>query len=1121
MSASQRYDMGEPRVSPRVLDKVRSQFPGWAAASWSRETTAANDNNGYSEFLLSSDWMLRPEGLAELSDELEKSIEGARVAYNSEFSSFKIRCLASEEDAVMGKCQSLMDKIVQRELSRGLDNSKHIMTLKQWRDGAYATSKSEKKKYVMALAPSHIRDSMYRTAWIMPDTLVQKDVVLSRLVPSKAFVKLQNLTGCKMMISGDGLCMYIGAESEDEVSMAERKLTTLAKYASIPSEADLRCESFIYAEDQQGGLAKFTYMAHGAKEILKTFFLDRMVYSLAEDNSAYGRLFDKGVVVTMSGVALKGANSTPVTSSSNRGKPYIAFSSEWHYRAKQPSTDVASSVPFDPNPRVTSWITKLPTPELMLPHGDGKDTPDPESGIHKGLLKATSNYNSEHGLTQKEIYEQQDRLLPHQISQVIPTLPKATQSKTKPQLIQENTHEQKSGPPRQANHALPTLTESGPEQIQKTMPQWSPEGMPKQRVPEVPRGGHTTLTRGRRGNSGMGRGDRRHNNGRQGGQRKRGSRDNRDNHGNRGNRNNHGDRGNRGNRGNHGDGGNRGRRPAGRQRPTEQLRMNSRNTLGNISDRTPLSFPNFSQSTSQNQPKKNNNTVDSGSENFSSTSFVAPHLRYLIPGAQRSTSKEASQDTHGKEGILIDLESDKSDDEQSMKKLQTVIDEIAEEMMPQSGGVQSLPAQQTTIRPDPFAETWNMHLLQQRQPPTETRSYARDSQGQILHSTMKQQAGSRSTRKYPSSSHKVSISEDPAPQLIEAMTEKISHMLGSLEVFPGQVSLKAQIGRFCLTKINRSYLQTQGDGEQLHGIKEALDKHHANPLDVMFTNILTSEGADANHIAFMNDSLGKRMWNGDTRRTVYEITCRALTTDKRYCKFIVEVDGDDFTYQVRQFPCESSALFIHCPKRSWDFKVSLSKSQDLGEDFNKFAEDLIRGMRIVPQKSGVPIVEITAKRDYQVDMLAFRTRNIASYTKFNGASDVMEICEVHDMDPSDITEGDSKVTVQLEQRDVYQQLGQLGTWYEVSMQSKTVNKALQQNRNLEFGEEVDWSPKKLQETGAFDELIRSTIEVVKNIDGVGYWGDNNQDTVIHGMPLTGSTTSSRISGSVILPPSIW
>ncbi|KAI2464562.1 hypothetical protein F4781DRAFT_439477 [Annulohypoxylon bovei var. microspora] len=1115
MSELQAPDPGKPLAESQVLEKVRSQFPTWATATQSRGAAATN-GNGHSEFILASNWMLRPEGLGELSEGL-KDIEGVQVTYEAEFSSLKIRCSSEEEQAIMAKCQSLMDKIVQGELDGGLAVSNKVIAPKQWHVDANDASKNDKKKSVMALAPSDIRGSVCRTAWIVPDNLVQKGVGMPKLVSSKAFAMLQRLTGCTMMMSSDGLSVYIGAESEDKLSMVERKLTTLAKYASIPSEADIRCESFIYAEDQQDALAKFTYLAHGMGPILRTFFLDRKKYLPVNGKPAYGRLFENGVVLTLSSDDLtptpNGVGITPATPFSDRNGAYIAFSSGWRYRPKQASLelrsgDMAPSVPFDPNTRVTSWITKLPKPELMLPHGDEKNIAGPGSSANNGYSKGVSINDDEPNLTQKGIYEQKSQLLPRQINQIRPTLPTSSQEKTMPQPAQADMHEQQSQPlARQIKQAPLTLPKSSQGGLQKTTPQPAQEGMPKQQKPNVSQNGHATNTRGKRGNHGQKRGDGKHN-GRQEGQRKRGNRGRRPYQ----------------------------QRPYGRQRPTEQPRINSNGGTSHVADQTPARFSHFPQRDSQNQT---DNTVEAGHKKSDSARYVPPHLRYLNPGGQTGANGQASQDTPGaREGRLIDLDSDESDHEQRLEKLKISVDKMTEETQVQTGETRSLPTQSTTVSADPFADAWSSHRIlpgnNQARGSQAGGSQAHGSQTRVVHSTMRQQAGAPTVRKYGLSLGNGSVREDPDPQMIEAMSQKIVRMMSSLEVFSGEVSLRADIGRLCLTGINGSYVRAQSQGQPLQDIKEALDKHYINTEDVMFTNILTAEGADANYIAFMNNSFGTRMWSGDTRRTVYNIFCSALTKDSKLCKFVIEVNGGDFTYRVDQSSSDSCSLFVHCPKRSWDFQVALAKSQDLGEDYNNFAKDLIDSMRITPQPNGIPTLELTIKRAFGVELLYVRTRNIASYvrklgadsatssvgTEDNTTSTMMEIREVHDMAPTGITETTDKVTALFQQRPVSEQLGHLGTWYEVSMQSKTVNKALQQNRDLELGEEVDWSPEKLQESGAFDELIRSTIEVVKNIDGVGYWGDNYQDAMIHGMPPTGSTTHSHVSGTIAAKP-LW
>ncbi|KAI1098904.1 hypothetical protein F4804DRAFT_349858 [Jackrogersella minutella] len=982
MSGQLGQNSGNPRGVLYVNEKICAQFPDWASANKSR--VAATGNMKYSEFLVVSNWILRPEGLREFLDGLKQRVEGVQVTYDLENTSPKIRCLASEEKVIMALCQEVMDKIVQEELKVDLAASKKIATREQWLANDATTYEQDKREYLMAFAPAEIQAFVFQTAWIMPENLAKRGVVVMKLLPTDSFSRLQDLTGCTMMTSGDELAVYIGAESAEKVDIVERKLTTLAKYAAIPSQATTCGENFIYAEDEQHSLATFSYVAHGPKSSLRTFFLDRAQYRLKQGESTYGTIFEKGVIVNLTSHEIAEKKEViPVAPTRNTDEPFKAFSAAtgWAYKPKQGSLQLESkrvlpSVSFDPNPQVTSWITRLPRPELMLPHGDRQESPDLESGTNNDHSQSLSTNGSMSNPARSGVPERQDQSVRHQNNQAPLALPESNQ---------------------EALHMV--------------------NSQPREVYPAPLRGGGGSSAQ-KRGKSKKNRGS--------GAQRGRG---------------------------------NRGTRPyrqraSGRQHPAGRSSMNPNGETGLVVDRTP--------------------------SNFRST------------GPQDQMTEEV---------------------ESLQQRIQTLV---------------SLPDEPKTMPVNPIANDWNSNRVRSPNALSEA-----DDPPRVLRNTMMQQAGARTGRKqgYHNANSRSNDESmyDQDPQLIQSMSQKLVRMMSSLEVFPGAVSLRAELGRLCLTKINPNYVcvpgrVVPGQAKPLQDIKEALDKHHINSQTVIFTNILTAEAADANYLASMQDSLGKRMWVGDVRRTIYQVFCYAITKERKACRFTVEVDGSNFSYRVLQLPEDSCNLYVHCPKRSWDFRVTFTKSQYLGETFDHFAKDLVDCMRVLPQNSGVPLLEFLVKRAWQVEILLVRTRNVATYKR--GESDLsssekvgseespsslLEICEVHDMTPTGIEETTDATSITLAQHPGIQQLGQLGTWYEASVQCDMINKALQQNRDLELGEEVDWSPEKLQEAGAFEKLIRSATETVKKIDRVGYWGDNYQDAMIHSMPGTSSVAPSQRS----------
>ncbi len=163
-----------------------------------------------------------------------------------------------------------------------------------------------------------------------------------------------------------------------------------------------------------------------------------------------------------------------------------------------------------------------------------------------------------------------------------------------------------------------------------------------------------------------------------------------------------------------------------------------------------------------------------------------------------------------------------------------------------------------------------------------------------------------------------------------------------------------------------------------------------------------------------------------------------------------------------------------------------------------------------PQKSGIPRLEFAIKTGYLVEIGIVRVRNVATCVRkktsaFSSAvneesgSSVLKISEVHDMVTFTIDRGDETTYISEPFKGNLDK-GELATWFEISMESKAVTSAFRENENIELGDEPTWSPEELRDAGAFETLTRAAIDTVKRIDGVGYWSNNNQDSMIHGRP---------------------
>lgn len=78
--------------------------------------------------------------------------------------------------------------------------------------------------------------------------------------------------------------------------------------------------------------------------------------------------------------------------------------------------------------------------------------------------------------------------------------------------------------------------------------------------------------------------------------------------------------------------------------------------------------------------------------------------------------------------------------------------------------------------------------------------------------------------------------------------------------------------------------------------------------------------------------------------------------------------------------------------------------------------------------------------------------------------------------------------------------GHPSMWFEASIQSNAMISAFQENKTLELGDETEWSFETLRNARAFEDLVTAASDTVKQMDGVGYWSENNQSSMIHGRP---------------------
>ncbi|KAI0971459.1 hypothetical protein F4678DRAFT_479339 [Xylaria arbuscula] len=395
-----------------------------------------------------------------------------------------------------------------------------------------------------------------------------------------------------------------------------------------------------------------------------------------------------------------------------------------------------------------------------------------------------------------------------------------------------------------------------------------------------------------------------------------------------------------------------------------------------------------------------------------------------------------------------------------------------------------------------------------------------ESDSRSFHRTMNQKAGSRKVQK--------NIFPEFDPNMFISINKLLADLMAPLRMWSGIVDFRIELGRFYFLNVKESRIQDPGDDDDekhypLNRIRAELNKRHKANERLFFTRVLSSLGADANHIAQMSDDSGNPMWRRpiDGRSSTFEFICRR-TLHGAELNFIVEIDTANFSQTVKQFKPDQNCFMVHCTKRVWDFRLVLSASQDLDDIYHRFAEDLASSLRVIPNDNDrLPELEVSYNKSYNVEILVVRTRNQACCIhevstkktcsiQANPRQDVQQlyISEVWEMGQLSISEVEQCIHHKFARYKDDERPKSPSVWYEAVLKSDTFSKAFKQNGKLELGNEVAWTSEELIETGYVEELIRKAAKMVTNMDGVGFWNDNHQ-VELHGVVAVGKPKKNQ------------
>ncbi|KAF5552731.1 hypothetical protein FPHYL_8879 [Fusarium phyllophilum] len=321
-------------------------------------------------------------------------------------------------------------------------------------------------------------------------------------------------------------------------------------------------------------------------------------------------------------------------------------------------------------------------------------------------------------------------------------------------------------------------------------------------------------------------------------------------------------------------------------------------------------------------------------------------------------------------------------------------------------------------------------------------------------------------------------------EFLSQAENKLHKLVEVLQIVPGKVSIQAQFGRLCRKDIHPSLVY---DGQApTWAVDKTLEALNTENPHMGFYPILTTSGAEANSIPRMFS--GRSPWILTGKRVYYEFHCFA----GKKPEVIVEVDADTFEHQYFPPTTEVSKTFVHCTRRAWDVKFSVSRMymEGMADDMEEFAASLVRSMSIETNEMGELVISSEPKSTSNLSVDRVRICHEAQYRNGGKGPSCLKVTMIRRVEklpgiPKGTYRGQSvPVTPPAN--------GRPGQWFETSISSVRAEEIFQENIGLEFGDKTHWTPEILHHQGVFRAISEPALQMVRKMDHVGDSNSNGQ-----------------------------
>ncbi|ROW11564.1 hypothetical protein VMCG_01472 [Cytospora schulzeri] len=338
--------------------------------------------------------------------------------------------------------------------------------------------------------------------------------------------------------------------------------------------------------------------------------------------------------------------------------------------------------------------------------------------------------------------------------------------------------------------------------------------------------------------------------------------------------------------------------------------------------------------------------------------------------------------------------------------------------------------------------------------------------------------------------------QDPRPQLPategsefdQHIKRFLQHLMHPMKAKYGAVRLRAEIGRFFMINVEKSGVARNKEKQPANGweAEQLVDRLNKSEGNCRFTKIISYWGNDIDHLVNMKEDKQK-IWSPTGQGSIFfDFYFRARTSAGTAAHFVLEVDGQKFSWNLREARSPYDPIVVHCLSRHWDFRLVASHDYTLDQNvhFGAFARALVDSLivrsavlKFQYEFDGPPSVTIDEVRVRQVRR--FQTRDKKTF---------LDISRTIPTEVKDFPGTKYRAVRSLQADD--RKKGVFNGWYEASVSSARMEGLLQQNEALVPGDEVEWTLEQLEKEGVFEDMYRPACQIVRRMDGVGVKCDN-------------------------------